>query len=271
MREVIAEVPGPYTRHPESGQCLNFMEAELEPFGVSERIDIPVDGPGAIPGQKQRHALVQIVDHLRMPLTEHAEHRLGGLVNLLVGVAVDVNERVLRPVGRRLSRQARQIRPALEKAVKPLDLLVAPVGIRDRVDQHHQILADAPDHRLLRYREPIGQLQHRLRGSGFIRVKRRVEIVDRTRARHDTLGGGGVGGARIRQRGSRGSEPLQLLDALLVRDREHHDVTALFRTPDREQAHARGRARERATVPIGGRGIHQLARRPGDAVQKSPR
>src|SRR5256885_3019283 len=42
--------------------------------------------------------------------------------------------------------------------------LVAPVGIRDRVDQHHQILAYAPDHRLLRYRQPIGQLQHRLRG-----------------------------------------------------------------------------------------------------------
>src|SRR5256885_3779594 len=36
MREVIAEVPGPYTRHPECGQCLNFMEAQLEAFGVSE-------------------------------------------------------------------------------------------------------------------------------------------------------------------------------------------------------------------------------------------
>src|SRR6266513_207195 len=84
MREVIAEVPGPYTRHPERGQCLNFMEAQLEAFSVSERIDIVVDRPGAIPGHQQRHALVQIVDHLRMPLTEHAEHRLGGLVNLLV-------------------------------------------------------------------------------------------------------------------------------------------------------------------------------------------
>src|SRR6266480_3295306 len=187
MREVIAEVPGPYTRHPECGQCLNFMEAQLEAFGVSERIDILVDRPGAIPGHQQRHALVQIVDHLRMPLTEHAEHRLGGLVNLLVRVAVDVDEGVLRPVGRRLSRQARELRPALEKAVEPLDLLVAPVGIRDRVDQHHQILAYAPDHRLLRYRQPIGQLQHRLRGSGLIRVKRRVEVVDRTGARPGAL------------------------------------------------------------------------------------
>src|SRR5437762_11774533 len=51
MREVIAEVPGPYTRHPESGQCLNFMETELAPLGVSERVDILVYGLGAVPGQ----------------------------------------------------------------------------------------------------------------------------------------------------------------------------------------------------------------------------
>src|SRR5207237_9829464 len=158
-------------------------------------------------------------------------------------------------VWRGLLEQASDVSPALEEGVEPLDFLVSPVGIRDGVYHHYQILAYAPDHRLLRYRQPIGQLLQRLRGSGLIRVKRRVEVVDRTGARHDTLGGGGVRGARIRQRGSRGSEPLQLLDALFVRDRDHHDVTAFFRTPDREQAHARGRARERATVPIGGRGI----------------
>src|SRR5205807_6982406 len=50
--------------------------------------------------------LVQVVDHLRVPLAEHVKHRAGGLVDLLVRVAVDVDEGVLRPVGGRLPRQA---------------------------------------------------------------------------------------------------------------------------------------------------------------------
>ena len=271
VRKVVAEIPGPHARHAERRQRLHFMEAQLEAFGVGEWIDMLVDGAGAIPGHQQRHTLVQVVDHLWMPLLEHAEDGFGGLVYLLVRVAVDVHERILRPVGRRLPRQLRQIRLAFEVTVEPLDLLVASVGIRDRVDQHHQILANAPDHRLLRHGEPVGEFQHRLGRAGLVRVQCRVEIVNRAGTRHDTLGRSGVGAARIRQRGSRGSQPLQLLDALFVRHREQHDVAAFLGAPDREQAHARGRAGERATVRVGGRGIHQLACRARDAVQKSPR
>src|SRR5437762_12638778 len=104
------------------------MEAELEPLGVGERIDVLVDRAGAVPGDKQRDALVQVVDYLRVPLAEHVKHRAGGLVDLLVRVAVDVDEGVLRPVGRRLPRQSREIGLALEEAVEPLDLLVGPSG-----------------------------------------------------------------------------------------------------------------------------------------------
>ena len=94
MRPVVAEVPGPHPGHTETGERLHFVEAELEPLGVGERIDMAVERVGAVPGQEQRHALVQVVDHLRMPGEEHAEYRLGGLVDLLVRVAIDVDERV---------------------------------------------------------------------------------------------------------------------------------------------------------------------------------
>ena len=58
------------------------------------------------------------------------------------------------------ARQRVAIRLALEVPVEPLDLLVAPVRVGDRVDEHDQVLADALDHRLLGDRQPIGQLQH---------------------------------------------------------------------------------------------------------------
>jgi len=51
------------------------MEAQLEAFGVSELIDYCL-WPLPFHVHQQRHALVQIVDHLRMPLTENAEHAL---------------------------------------------------------------------------------------------------------------------------------------------------------------------------------------------------
>ena len=94
MRPVVAEVPGPHPGHAEAGERLHLVEGELEPLGVGERIDVGVERVGAVPGHQQRHALVQVVDHLRVPVEEHAEHRAGGLMHLLVRVAIDVDEGV---------------------------------------------------------------------------------------------------------------------------------------------------------------------------------
>ena len=267
VREVVAEIPGPHPGHAKRGQRLHLMEAELEPLGVGERIDVLVDRAGAVPGDKQRDALVQVVDYLRVPLAEHVKHRAGGLVDLLVRVAVDVDEGVLRPVGRRLPRQSREIGLALEEAVEPLDLLVAAVGIRHRVDQHHETLADAADHRLLGDREPVRELEHRLGRAGLIRVQRRVEVVDRAGVGHDQPGSCRVRAARIGERRGRGLEALEVGDPRLVRDREHHDLATLLRAPDGEEPHPGRALRERAAIGIGGLRVDELARRPRNPVE----
>ena len=54
--------------------------------------------------------------------------------------------------GRRLTRQRIAIGFAFEVAIEPLHLFVAPVRVAYRIDEHHHVLANATDHRLIRNR-----------------------------------------------------------------------------------------------------------------------
>ena len=271
MRKVVAEVPAPHPGHAETGERGHLVKAHLQALVVTHGIDVVVDWTGAVPGDEKRDAFVQIVHDLRMPLEEHALHRLGGLVRELNGVTIDVDHGVARPVGRRLARQGGAVRLAFQESVEPFHLLVAAVGIRDRIDQYHDVLADAPDHGLLGHGEAVGELEHGFGRAGFVRMQRGVEIIDRPCARDDALGGGGIGPARIGERRSRGFQPVEIADALLVGDREQHDIAALFGASDGEHAHARRGRGECPAIGVGGCRVDQLSGRAGDPVQEGSR
>ena len=124
---------------------------------------------------------MQIVDDRGVPLVEHAVNGFGGFVSLLVGVAVDVDEGVLRPVRGRLAGKRVAVGFAFEIAVEPVDHFVAAVGIGDWVDEDHNFLADAADHGLVRNREAICQFDHGFGGSGLVGVQSGIEVIDGAR------------------------------------------------------------------------------------------
>ena len=99
---------------------------------------------------------------------KHFVDGFGGLVGLLVGVAIDVDEGVFRPVGRRLARKRGAIGFSFQVEVKPVDDFVAPVGIGDRIDEHDEIFADSADHRLFGDGEAIGKLERGFGRTGFV-------------------------------------------------------------------------------------------------------
>ena len=173
--------------HPEAGHGFDLVKAQRQEFAEGDGIDVGIVGSGAVPGHQQRHAFVQIVHDHGVPFEEHAADGLGGLVRQLVRIAVDVHERVLGPVRRRLPRQRVPVRPALEIPVEPFDLLVAAVGIGYRIDEHHHVLADPANHGLLGNGQPISEFQHRLGGAGFVRMQRCVEIINRPGLRDQPL------------------------------------------------------------------------------------
>ena len=270
MRKVVPEIPGRHPRHAETGHRRDFVKTHGEALVIADRIDVLVGGIGTVPGHEQRDALVQIVNHDRVPFEEHAAHRLRRRVRELVGIAIDVDHRVLRPVGRRLARQIREHRSALEKSIEPFDLLVASVRVHDGVHQDDQILAHAPDHRLIGNGEPVRELQHRLRRAGFIGVQTGVQVVERPRRGDEPFGARVVGGARIRQRGVRRLVLVEITNPHLVGDRDHENVAALLGTPDGEHSHARRGGRQRAQVRLGLGGIDELTGCAGDASEKLP-
>ena len=135
LGEGLAEIPGPHPGHAEAGHGLHFVKAQFQHFVEGDRIDVGVVRAGAVPGHEQRDALMQVMNHRRMPVEEHPCHGLRGFERQLVRVAVAVHEGVFRPVGRRTAGQRGRIRLALEIAVEPLHHLVAAVGIEHRIDR----------------------------------------------------------------------------------------------------------------------------------------
>src|SRR3954464_14632212 len=99
MGEGLAEIPGRDARHSHCRHGLNFVKAQFKKFRVSDGIDVRVVGAGAVPRHQKRRAFMQIMYHRGVPVVEHAVYSLGGLVSLLMSVAVDVNESTLRPIG----------------------------------------------------------------------------------------------------------------------------------------------------------------------------
>src|SRR5713101_8197753 len=154
------------------------MKAELEEFRIGDGINVGVVGAGAIPGHQERDAFMKVVDDGGMPFVKHAVNGLGGFVSLLVGVAVDVHEGVLGPVGGRLTRKRVVIGLALEVAIKPVDHFVATVGIGNGVDEHDDVFADAANHGQLGNGQAVGELDSGFGRAGLVGVESGVEVVD---------------------------------------------------------------------------------------------
>jgi hypothetical protein len=231
MRKCFPKIPRRNSGHAHRGHGLHLVKAERQKLAVGDGINVGVVRAGSVPRHHQRHAFVQIVNNRRVPLVKHAMHGLGGFVCLLVSVTIDVDERILRPVGRRLARERVAVGPALEVAIEPVDHLVAAVGIGNGIDQNDDSFPDPPNHRLLRHRQSVGQLNHGLGRAGFVGMQRGVEVINGTRVGDELFSGCGVGAPGIRQRSGRPLQPVEITNPSLIGDCEHQHF-ASFAVPD---------------------------------------
>jgi hypothetical protein len=178
---------------------------------------------------------------------------------------------VLGPVRRRLARQGVAHGFTLEKPVEPFHLLVASIGIRDGVDQHHQVLADAPNHRLIGNGQTVGEFENRFGGPGFIRMQRRIEVIEGTRARDQAFRGCGIGDSRICERGIGRLQGIQIPDPLIIGDRQQNDVAALLGAANGKYSNSRGCGGQCAAVGIGLGGVDELSGRAGNSSEEGAR
>ena len=267
MAIALAEIPGPHPRHAQPGHPRHLVKAHLEELAGDDGVQVGVVGAGSVPGLEEGEGLVQIVNDRRVIVPEHAVDGLRQLLGLLVGVAVGVHEDVSPPVGWRLAGQAVVVGLAFQVAVEPVHHFGSPIGVRNRIDEHHHPFADPADHRLLGDRQPVGELQDRFRAARLIGVETGIDVEDRSRPGDDLFGAPHIGLSGIGQGGGRRLELRQGADALLIRHRDEQNLSSLLGPPDGFEKHPRRGLCER--LQIAGNLLHpgQLTGRTHDSTK----
>ncbi len=267
VAEALSEVPRPHPGHPLGRHRAHLVEAHLQKLAEHDGIEVRVVGAGSVPRHEKGNRLVEVVDHRRVVVEEHVVNGAAQRFGLLMGVAIGVHEDVFPPVGRGLARQRIIVGLPFEIALEPVDHLVAPVGVRDGVDQHDELLAHVADHGLLGDGETVGELHDHVRAHALVGVDRGVEVVDGSGPGEDALRLLGRSPARVGEKGGRPLQFVEPADPVFIGDGREEDLPVLFGMPDHLHLYPGGSAGELPEVAVDLGGARELARRAGDVPE----
>ncbi len=267
MGPALAEPPGPDARHAQGSHGADLGEGHLEELVDEDRIEVVIVRARAVPGMEERDTLVEVVDDGRVEAEEHPGHGPRQLEGLPVCVAVVVMENVMTPVGRGDRRQAVEIRLPLEVAVEPIHHLVSAVRLGFRVDEDDDARPDPLDHRLVGYRQAVGELHDHLGAPGLGRMEAGVEVVDRAGRGDERFCRVRRGLPRVGEGCGRCLELIEAADPFLVGDDHEEDIPPLLAPADRLNADARGGFGELAEIAVDLGGVRELAGGPDDMAE----
>ena len=176
---------GEHARQSETGQGVDIVPAELLPFTDQQRIDPAVVRTGTDRVViEERHRLVHVMQHLCVPASVGVDDIAGERQRGKHGVAVVVVGNVVAPV-----EQARILRVRMgAMPVVEIDHAFPSVGFDHRRDQGDHLRANRADVGCFVHGQSIGQFHQRTGVSGFGRVDRAGDVVDRNRLRDQFLG-----------------------------------------------------------------------------------
>ena len=178
-RPGVERAAGEHARHAHARHLVDVVPADHVPFVGEDRIEprvVRAVADGVVVEERAR--LVQVVQHLRLPVQVGVQHVLRQLERQAHRVAVVVVPDVVARVDRARGRVVR----VLLAPLVDVDDAVAAVGFDDRRDERDDVLADVADVRAVVDGQAVGQLHQRRRRAGFGRVNRAGDVVDRRRA-----------------------------------------------------------------------------------------
>ena len=226
------------TRHAELGHVRNVARANHLPFVRQQRIDPRVVRPVANRVVvKIRHRLVQIVQHLRVPVHVGVHHVFRKLQRHAHGVAVVVVRHVLAPINQRRIKILRM----RQMPFVNVHHAVAPIHFHHRRDQRDHAVANFFYVRAFVHRQPVRKFHQRGRRAGFRRMNCSGNVVNRNSLRDDFVGFRVVQlqRARIAELRQLGAVFFQLFQILFGRNRHRDHLAAFFRRSNRKNFHAR--------------------------------
>ena len=257
---------GEHAGHAEPGHLLHVVPAQLLPLAGEDGVDpcvVRTVAHGVV--VQERHRLVQVVQHLRMPADEGVGHVAGEVQRHPHRVAVVVVRHVVAPV-----QQPRIMLPRVRQVpVVQVDHAVAAVDLDHRRDQGDHVRANLPDVRRLVHRQAIGQLHQRGGRAGLGGVDGAGDVVDRRGLRDQLVGDGVVhaDAARVGQPGQARLVRVEVGQQAFVGDRHRDHLAAFLALADREHLHPRTGGGQCAEVAVDVGHVGQVVRRAGDVAE----
>ena len=251
--------------HAEPRHLLHVVPADQLPLVGQQRVDPRV--VRAVADRvvvEVRHRLMQVVQHLRLPVDVGVEDILRQLERHPHRVAVVVVRDVLAPV----EEWRRGLARPLHAPVEEIHDAVASVDLDDGGDERDEVVADVPDVLALVDGEAVGELHQRRRRACFRGVDRPGDVVHRRRVGRDLLGHLviHVDRAWIRELRELGLVLVEPRQQRLGGDGDGDHLAPLFRLADRVDLHARARLLEHAHVVVDLLRVRQLGRRAGNVA-----
>ena len=252
--------------HPEPRHLLHVVPADHLPLVGEKRIEPGVVGPIADRIVVEiRNRLVQIVQHLRLPVEIHVENVFGQLERERHRVAVVVVRDVVPPVKKWRSGLTRMRHSPAEE----VDLPVAPIHLDDGCDERDEMIPDVPDVRAFIHSQAVRQLHQRRRRSRLRRVDGARDVVDGRRLRDEPrrLRIVHVDRARISKFRKIRFVPVEIREQRLRRHGDRDHFAPLFARADRIHPHARARLGEHAHVGVDLFRVGEIVARTGNIAQ----
>ena len=267
-RPHVDEAVRPHPGHAVARQLRHLEVREPRQLAVDDGVEQGVLRGLPAEGVEERHRLVEVVHHRRMPLQVPVEHVPHAPLRV-VDVAVVVVEDVLPPV-RRAPDAVAVVGDVDQVPVVPVDVAVAPVGLGGGNQGDDEVVADPVEEGAFLDREPVGQLHQHLGRTRLAAVQAGHQEIDGLGSRDDRLCLRLAQPAGIREVGEVAAVAVEVREGRLVRNRHHHHLAVLVGAADRGDRDPRRGVGEGSVVVQQLGVVGQLARRPDVAPEDVP-
>ena len=246
------------------GECRHVVVGHDLPFADSHGVYGFAVRPRSRRNVQQRHRLVQVEHHGRMPVKIRFENTLCNGLRHLQSVAIVVVVHIFTPIWWRGRHSVLKIFAFFGVTVVPIHHFIPAVGLRHRVDNDDDVIPNGLYFFSLARYQAVRQFHEHFGGAGFGSVHSAVQEIHHFAVAHNFLYVGGVYFARVSEECQLFFVVVEPLDGGGIGNDGHLNGTIFFGCPDLFRHDVGRRLGQFLKIPVNLRRMVQCPRRTDD-------